>query len=104
MNNTIQEGSLVECLNNKGCWQFTHDRSLHNYGPGYKEISTVDGVKKEDGKKWISLLEYPDIHPLDNDRHWYDSDWFREIQPPMSISESLFNQSTKNIPDDQKNF
>lgn len=98
----MTEGSLVECQNTFNYWQYTeHEQKLieannwsinQDYGPKYKEISVVDGVKHENGKKYISLLEYPRIE-ADGHRAWYEASAFREICPPQEIKiESLTSE------------
>ncbi len=89
----MQVGSLVTCIKTNG------NPSLHGAAvPKLGEIYTVTHLFNaiRDGALLLNLAEF---EPVFNQgyRMGYDADYFREIQPPMSIPESLFNQSPKKI-------
>lgn len=99
----MTEGSLVECLNSFNYWELSPWEEYkkrtgydENYGPKYKELSIVDGIKMEEGIKYISLLEYPKLDVL-GDREWYDARAFRELQPPMTIEIDYFLSKTQTV-------
>lgn len=94
----MTEGSLLECIvPSDRAWGWDADHVDPNFGPKYGDIVTCDGTVVAKGRKYVSLLEYPELDPKSGERFWFDSAGFREIQPPMSIPESLFNEQTQVI-------
>src|SRR6478736_7231462 len=99
----MTEGSLVECLNSFNYWELSpweeykkHTGYDEGYGPKYKELSLVDGIKIEAGIKYISLLEYPKLDQF-GEREWYDAKAFRELQPPMKLEIASFVSQSQTV-------
>lgn len=89
----MQVGSLVTCI------KTNINPSLHGAAvPELGEIYTITHMFEavRDGTLLLNLAEF---EPVFNQGYpmGYDADHFREIQPPMSIPESLFNQSPEKI-------
>ena len=78
----MQKGSLLETIK-----KLKADDGA-SFAPEKGEIVTHAGAAKDVG--YIYLLEY-EFDPNDGYVNSYDKRAFREIQPPMSIPESLFN-------------
>jgi hypothetical protein len=88
----MQEGSLLECITS-GIWTEKHSGEQFN-GPVKGGIYTHAGNYNS---THIFLAEFPEIYPGYSAPSAFNKANFREIQPPMSIPESLFNQSPKKV-------
>jgi hypothetical protein len=91
----MQIGSLIECVQTANAFM----RSLYyevKYWPTVGNIYTVRGIIQNEGGVGIQIEEV--VNPAYNyiegtTEGAYDVKWFREVQPPMSISDHLFSHA-----------
>jgi hypothetical protein len=85
----MQKGSLVICIKTNH-----YPSSRKAPAPTIGDVLTVSDIFTVNNYRDI-VLEFVEYGPIffDGLKMGYNIEYFREIQPPMSIPESLFNQS-----------
>ena len=99
----MQAGSLVECVEHStGILRINGIEVKVMSDIAVGTICTAESLEPSvfEGKPVLGILlnEDPDVyHPITGSRIHRLASKFREIQPPMSIPESLFNQSPEKV-------
>lgn len=86
----MQTGSLIECVENNSL-QLLHLAMKEGLVlPEKGTIYTCDGIDQAN-KHCLFLVELKQYHPITGEEFSYRISWFRELQPPMDITDELFS-------------
>ena len=91
----MQINSLIECIEN-GDDMLKFSAYLRGFKcPEIGIIYTCSGIGPDNSGKDIIvwLLELKQYNEYNGKEFGYPVEWFREVQPPMTIPEELFNHT-----------
>lgn len=74
-------------------WIRNDTDTVNNYAPTFGEVVTVDFYSQSDSE-FCCFREYPEIDPLDNDRHYFFEDEFEPL-----VSDAVLREELEQVPE-----